>query len=814
MKKIALLLIALASPAGAQFGGSSPSFNPSGQGNSVTISTSLVVTGSATVQGALNAGGSAFVVSGGSVGVATASPALVFDVNGSAQFGPGSTKSTFTADGALILVNKSGSPSASKGALYFDSTANVFKGSLDGASFVQLTTGASGSGLTVVNSNAVQFSGDGNGQAITLKSSTVTLQGNTFNGASQLLLLTAGGVLPVLNGAALTNISASTIAATGVNAGTLGATVIASSVGANGVSAGTYGSATQSSQITVSADGRATTVANVTISGVSPAGSAGGVLAGAYPNPQFGSLVVLSSHVAASAITDAKVSLSTAAIGTGKFGDDRVLISTSGIVDVSTAIIRSGKFGDNRVLISTAGLVDSSTGFIQAGKFDDNRVSVTTGAIKGGFNGASQFVQLNSGTQLPAVDGSLLTNITAISLSTSAVAPTAGTLLGSYANNSSPPRNICFSGGLAYVTNNGSNTVNVMIATGTSAGTVTETINISSGPYGCVNDGFGSMWFTQFSTNSVAKMALTKNAQGLHNTTYYTILQHAAHSIDTDGSGSVALVSASSASFIVVTATGGVAALKTSQFSSPDGIKWCNGAFGVTDSASFYSITSAGVSTLYALSSPVNAVHGTPACDGLNWWGQIDGTLFIRISSGGTVSIFGGGGAGSQNSFGFPAAAVFDGKSIFNAGSTVRMNTYGVDGFISTATFTTALTNGLHRCAYNAGSIWCTSNKDNTVYRFAATNQFDSRITDTPFAFEQQSAGVAPYAGYIITTTCASASTCSSYCPGQFAMVACSGTDSSATPLLQGCSFTNTSCTCTATAGTGNITVYLKCGNY
>jgi hypothetical protein len=52
-----------------------------------------------------------------------------------------------------------------------------------------------------------------------------------------------------------------------------------------GVTAGTYGSANQVGVFTVNAQGRITSASNVTISGVSPGGAAGGDLGGSYPNP-------------------------------------------------------------------------------------------------------------------------------------------------------------------------------------------------------------------------------------------------------------------------------------------------------------------------------------------------------------------------------------------------------------------------------------------------------------------------------------------------------------------------------------------------
>lgn len=57
------------------------------------------------------------------------------------------------------------------------------------------------------------------------------------------------------------------------------------SIAASGVTAASYGSSTTSAIVTVNAAGQITSASNVTISGVTPAGSAGGSLGGSYPNP-------------------------------------------------------------------------------------------------------------------------------------------------------------------------------------------------------------------------------------------------------------------------------------------------------------------------------------------------------------------------------------------------------------------------------------------------------------------------------------------------------------------------------------------------
>lgn len=60
---------------------------------------------------------------------------------------------------------------------------------------------------------------------------------------------------------------------------------------------------------------------------------------------------------------------------------------------LSTAAISMGKFGDDRVLISSNAIT---------GKLGDDKLSVSTGAFPGGFNAANQLVQLDSNGNLPS----------------------------------------------------------------------------------------------------------------------------------------------------------------------------------------------------------------------------------------------------------------------------------------------------------------------------------------------------------------------------------------------------------------------------
>jgi Repeat of unknown function (DUF5907) len=152
-------------------------------------------------------------------------------------------------------------------------------------------TGAAGGDLTgnypnpTVTTSAINTAKIADGAVTDVKVTSVAPAKITAGGAitGQILKWNGANWTPQADNAGLGTVTSIT-AGTGLTGGTItGTGTIA--LGNTGVAAASYGSTTQVPQITVDAQGRITAASNTTISGVAPAGAAGGNLAGTYPNP-------------------------------------------------------------------------------------------------------------------------------------------------------------------------------------------------------------------------------------------------------------------------------------------------------------------------------------------------------------------------------------------------------------------------------------------------------------------------------------------------------------------------------------------------
>jgi hypothetical protein len=304
---------------------------------------------------------------------------------------------TFNGASQLLQLNGSGKVDDSLLSSNITALGNTFNGvnqlvQLNGSGYLPALNA---SNLTNINASNIS-SGTLDDARL---SSNVTVLGNTFNGASQLVQLNGSGALPALSGANLTSLNASNISSGTLDTARLSTTVTLAGNTFNGASqllqlngSGKVDDSLLSSNITALGN---------TFNGVNQLVQLNG--SGYLPALNASNLTnINASNISSGTLDDARLSSNVTVLG-NTFNGASQLVQLNG----------SGALP----ALSGANLTSLNASNISSGTLDTARLSTTVTLAGNTFNGASQLVQLTAGGLLPALNASSLTSINASNIS-------------------------------------------------------------------------------------------------------------------------------------------------------------------------------------------------------------------------------------------------------------------------------------------------------------------------------------------------------------------------------------------------------------
>ena len=203
--------------------------------------------------------------------------------------GTGLTGGPITSTGTISIANTTVTAATYGNASQVAQVTVNAQGQLTGASNVGITIAVANVTGGVANTvNVLAGTGLAGGGPlsanVTLSLANTTVSAGNYGSATQVGTFTVGADGRL---SAASNVTISGTSPGGNAGGDLSGTYPNPSLNTSGVLAGTYGDSGNVSQIAVDSKGRITSASNVAISGTSPGGAAGGDLSGTYPNPSL-----------------------------------------------------------------------------------------------------------------------------------------------------------------------------------------------------------------------------------------------------------------------------------------------------------------------------------------------------------------------------------------------------------------------------------------------------------------------------------------------------------------------------------------------